>query len=166
MLQPCVDSDYATVLYWWETDPSKALCETHTWAHTGRRVTPCSDILTALLYGQRKHPWWAESLSTGSLLKSFVHQVQGALGLLYFSLFQSLIETTRIRKRSKRAQGGEDRPSDNGWYRLTMQAELKARPGGSSFESQEKLESEPPSPQVHFHGLSGMIKKAGLTGFH
>lgn len=52
-----------------------------------------------------------------------------------------------------------------GQHRLTKQAELKTRQGGSSFEPREKLKSEPPSPQVHFHGLPGAIKKAGLTGF-
>ena len=52
-------------------------------------------------------------------------------GLLCFTLFQSLIETTgREAKRHKEARTDIEIV---GQYRLTKQAELKARPGGSSL---------------------------------
>lgn len=69
---------------------------------------------------------------------------------LYFRVWLGQQEAGREAKRYKEGRTDQEIV---GQHRLTMQEELKARPVRSSFWSQGKLVSEPPSPPVHCHSL-------------
>lgn len=76
-----------------------------------------------------------------------------AWGLAGFRLFESLVDITESSKRTKKAQGGKDRPRDRGAILTDQAGRAAGRDGWKLFLARGETGVSTPSTQVHFHDM-------------